>query len=1252
MCSLRKIVQSAVNEAHAIVKHQLAGQEENVKRFKTAFSVVLALSMALGMVVIPAGAADGTYQNAVYPERICRKARPTTSIRINRNGTPVVEKSITVSIPTGDEPYKDMYTADALFQDLTVNQEAKCDITLHAEDTTIVDENTDNGVTFRREEEPNKQTNEIDVHWDMIVTCNAKAGQTYHMKAECNGLSDELEIVLISEEGSKEETPIIDWITSAKGTYGQTWNEMVDVSGCSATLNGTELSGTFEVVNGETVPNVGDKYRLKFTSEDGKYIVESEEFSAEIQPKPLTITAESAEKVYDGEPLVKDGYTAGKLVSGDKIIEVKVSGTQTNAGNAENVPHNAKICGNGTDKTKNYAISYANGTLKVTPRDIADAQIDMKQTEYVYDGVEHNPKPIIAIDNKTLKINVDYELSYTNNRDCGAGTVTITGEGNYTGKVEKIFQITPKTPEKDTDYKIALPVDSTYNGKPREASVWTRTGVGKVAVWYNDSTALPVCAGTYNVAVEIASSENFSAVKRMNIGSFTINKRVISLNTTALKIEDKTCNGRDDDARISGLAFSNLPEGAALSEGTDYTLSTRYASAEAGEWDVTVTVTLTNKNYTLEDENCTVKGKILPKTVELIVSAKDAVYTGLPYSESNLTCSGTSAPTYRYYADSNGTQSNQLDGAPINAGTYWVEAYAPETSSTASATSQAVRFHIEKAPLCIRAKDKTITYGETLSDNGAEINGFVNNENETVLSGLNYAFGYAQFSDIGTYTIIPMDAQAENYKITYENGVLTVQPKPVEIKWNSESLFYYDGTPKLVTAEAIGAVNGDALTVIIEDGSRTEIGSYTARAVALAGNKARNYVLPEAQTFSFQIKKALETATVTPSTVTAVIDGLTIRLTGFATEPITVSAPDAVAAGDTLTIHGVTYMIDRSAVDMRRAEITFVFADSSAQTSVYGAGDIGTAFPTDSKRGYTFNGWKIGDKTYTTLTEEALTKLNGTQTAAPVFTAQQSGGTSGSGGGGPVRTPTGAVTAAKSEHGEVSITPKNAAKGSTVMIKAVPKEGYALKTIAVTDQSGKPVTVTEKDGRFTFVMPACNVTLTPIFERQPAQNVSFDDVKPTEWYADAVRCVVEKGLMSGTGTDAFSPDGTTTRGMLMTILARYAGADTTGGANWYEKGMAWAQSAGISDGRAPEAGITREQLVTMLYRYADVPEAGGTLDAFADADTVSAYAVDAMRWAAANGIVNGSHGRLNPQGNATRAQVAAMLMRFCEKMER
>ena len=118
--------------------------------------------------------------------------------------------------------------------------------------------------------------------------------------------------------------------------------------------------------------------------------------------------------------------------------------------------------------------------------------------------------------------------------------------------------------------------------------------------------------------------------------------------------------------------------------------------------------------------------------------------------------------------------------------------------------------------------------------------------------------------------------------------------------------------------------------------------------------------------------------------------------------------------------------------------------------------------------------------------------------------------------------------------------------------------------------------------------------------------------------------------------------------MLMTVLARYAGEDTTGGATWYEKSMEWAKAKGVSDGTNPNANITREQLVTMLYRYAGSPKADGKLDSFSDAASVSTYAADAMQWAVANGIVNGSNGKLNPQDNATRAEVAAILMRFCE----
>ena len=182
-------------------------------------------------------------------------------------------------------------------------------------------------------------------------------------------------------------------------------------------------------------------------------------------------------------------------------------------------------------------------------------------------------------------------------------------------------------------------------------------------------------------------------------------------------------------------------------------------------------------------------------------------------------------------------------------------------------------------------------------------------------------------------------------------------------------------------------------------------------------------------------------------------------------------------------------------------------------------------------------------------------------------------------------------------------------------------------------------------------MPGSKVTITPTFSKiedvKPSKT-NFDDVASSAWYADAVQYVTDKGLMNGTDDNQFSPNASTTRGMLMTVLARYAGEDTTGGAIWYEKGMNWAKANGVSDGTNPNANITREQLVTMMYRYAGSPKADGKLDSFSDAASVSTYAADAMQWAVANGIVNGSNGKLNPQDNATRAEVAAILMRFCE----
>ena len=244
------------------------------------------------------------------------------------------------------------------------------------------------------------------------------------------------------------------------------------------------------------------------------------------------------------------------------------------------------------------------------------------------------------------------------------------------------------------------------------------------------------------------------------------------------------------------------------------------------------------------------------------------------------------------------------------------------------------------------------------------------------------------------------------------------------------------------------------------------------------------------------------------------------------------------------------------------------------------------------------------------------------------------------------------VSTSKSDNGSVSIDKTSASKGSTVTVTVKAKDGYKLDKLTITDAKGNAVDVTDKgNGKFSFVMPEGKVTVTPTFvadNGSQTENKSYSDVKTGDWYADAVKYVSDKGLMSGTGSDKFAPSATTTRAMLMTVLARYAGEDTTGGATWYEKSMEWAKAKGVSDGTNPNANITREQLVTMLYRYAGSPKADGKLDSFSDAASVSTYAADAMQWAVANGIVNGSNGKLNPQNNATRAEVAAILMRFCE----
>lgn len=263
----------------------------------------------------------------------------------------------------------------------------------------------------------------------------------------------------------------------------------------------------------------------------------------------------------------------------------------------------------------------------------------------------------------------------------------------------------------------------------------------------------------------------------------------------------------------------------------------------------------------------------------------------------------------------------------------------------------------------------------------------------------------------------------------------------------------------------------------------------------------------------------------------------------------------------------------------------------------------------------------------------------------------------------------------KVENGSIKVSDSKAEKGDTVTITVTPDEGYELDKLAVYDEDGDKVDLKDKgDGKFTFEMPKGDVEIEVSFALLEDETVKADfaDVAADAWYADAVQYVYENGMMSGTSETTFSPDLTTTRGMIVTILYRLEGSPDLSNENlgyphadvdanaYYADAVYWARQNGIVSGMsaeqfAPNNAITREQMAAILYRYAQFKgcdvSAKADLSVYTDAAQVSTYATDAMAWANGAQLITGtSQATLTPAGNATRAQVATILMRFCENI--
>ena len=251
----------------------------------------------------------------------------------------------------------------------------------------------------------------------------------------------------------------------------------------------------------------------------------------------------------------------------------------------------------------------------------------------------------------------------------------------------------------------------------------------------------------------------------------------------------------------------------------------------------------------------------------------------------------------------------------------------------------------------------------------------------------------------------------------------------------------------------------------------------------------------------------------------------------------------------------------------------------------------------------------------------------------------------------------------------------NASNGSTVTLTVTPDSGYVLDALTVTDSRGNEIKLTAQGGgKYTFTMPSRAVTVKASFVPLPddtqkpcdggadCPSRGFSDLGSVgTWYHEAVDYVLRNDLMGGYGNGLFGPNDNLSRAQFAQILFNKEGrpvvnyllqySDVANGA-WYTEAIRWATSRGVVSGYGngmfgPNDNITREQLAVMLWRYAGSPAATDKELHFTDADKASGYALEALRWAVENGILNGyGDGRLGPQGQATRAQVAQMLMSF------
>lgn len=784
-------------------------------------------------------------------------------------------------------------------------------------------------------------------------------------------------------------------------------------------------------------------------------------------------------------------------------------------------------------------------------------------------------------------------------------TLTISSNHNTSAEVSLAFTVEPKSLE---GAQVNVTGDYTYDGNEKKPSG------SAVTVTLNDETLTE--GSDYTLSYENNTDAGTATVTATGVGSYTgtaTGNFTIAKATPAYTVP----------TGLTATYGSTLAD-VALPTGWDWDVPNT-SVGDVGENPFSAAFTPDDaKNYNTVTENLTVT-----------VSAKDISNAEITLGE---------ALTYTGQEQTQQITSVTVDGLTVtydvtgNTGTD-AGSYTLTVTGTGNFTGTATKdWSIAKADVTDALKTAS---GAVRAEQSGSVN----------LPGLPAGAGYGEPSsssdltgltitgDVLSYTGSAGIAEDQEYEITvpvnggnnYNNYTITVTltgtVKQVltitgvtaqDGTYNGQAQTGYTGTPS-----AEGFTGDFTVTYNTADG----------KAPTNAGNYSVTIAIPDSD----------------PQYVGSIVLEFTI-----AKKPLTVSAPStSVYVGDSAPELALTYtgLVDGESVTpsedpvftITKSDGTVIALDEAVKTA-------GT---------YTIT-WSNADST--TFPDGAnyaiQTETTGTLTVSPRSTG-------GSG------VTTYLVDVEDAADGEVKSSHSRASQGTTVTLIVIPDEGYELASLTITKSSGEDVKFTDKgNGKFTFTMPSGNVTVEAVFTEITPAPLPFTDVAENAWYAEAVRYVYEHGLMTGTSATTFAPNATTSRSMIATILWRMAGspvvnyamdyADVAQG-QWYSEAIRWAASEGIVGGYGnglfgTNDPITREQLVTMLYRYAqakgyDTTQGGMAIREYADFEQISGYAVEAMTWAVNTGIINGtSSTTLSPQGAATRAQVATILMRFIEGM--